>query len=920
MTQTATTDTVERRPESAAIRSFLERALSEPAGLVIEGEAGIGKTTLIRSAAGAAAADGFRVLATRGAPTEVQYAFAAVADLLRDIEPDVLADLPEVQRDALSAVLVLDDSASHPASERVVAAAFLSVIQRLATEAPLLLCIDDAHWLDTSSQMVIGFAARRFAATIPRIGLLAAVRTGSDADVELDLVPRELTQRLRMTPLTLGGTHKLIVARLGRALPRPILSRIYETSGGNPFFALELARSSDSPRAAGLPHTLAAVVQHRIGDPDDELASVLLATACAMVPTVERVSRAAVIGSDQLVELIEATHDRGLLELDGNRIRFLHPLYANGVYTSASPARRRAMHRRLAEIAAEPEIKARHLALSATTADETTLKALDAAAAVTRTRGAPAQAAELIELAIKLGGDTSVRRLRAADNHFRSGALVRTRTLMQSVIDESPPGSLMQCMAVLGLAGVTAYDTNLAAGYDALAQAVEKTAGYPLLQLQARLLLVAITPMVGRTAESVDHARIAVSDAQRLAVPDLHSQALSAYVLVNFMAGNGVDRSALQAALELENPHSDATAIFQATAAAAAIAVWTGALDEGSEQMQATYRRFAELGTEIDILWAAGYCATIDLGLGRYPRAAATADEVRQRAEQLSSKHAVVSGCALQAAVAAYTGRVADARAAAQSALDAARVTGYVYGTIAPLTTLGFLDVSLGDYPGALTTLAPLLDAFDPAHGTEMLDAGYLPDAIEALTALGRLDEAEHLVVALEHNGAQHDRPWILVMEARGRSHLLAAGGQLAAAEEAALAAVEHHRRLPMPFELARTQLLLGQIQRRRRRRQMAEVTLGEALATFERLGTPLWVQRARAELDRMTPSSPRGAILTVAERRVAERAAKGMSNKEIAADLFIAAKTVEMNLSSVYRKLGIRSRVALSAALADAR
>ena len=395
MTQTATTDTVERRPESAAIRSFLERALSEPAGLVIEGEAGIGKTTLIRSAAGAAAADGFRVLATRGAPTEVQYAFAAVADLLRDIEPDVLADLPEVQRDALSAVLVLDDSASHPASERVVAAAFLSVIQRLATEAPLLLCIDDAHWLDTSSQMVIGFAARRFAATIPRIGLLAAVRTGSDADVELDLVPRELTQRLRMTPLTLGGTHKLIVARLGRALPRPILSRIYETSGGNPFFALELARSSDSPRAAGLPHTLAAVVQHHIGDADDELASVLLATACAMVPTVERVGRATGIGPDQLVELIEATHDRGLLELDGNRIRFLHPLYANGVYTSASPARRRAMHRRLAEIAAEPEIKARHLALSATTADETTLKALDAAAAVTRTRGAPAQAAEM---------------------------------------------------------------------------------------------------------------------------------------------------------------------------------------------------------------------------------------------------------------------------------------------------------------------------------------------------------------------------------------------------------------------------------------------------------------------------------------------------------------------------------------------
>jgi DNA-binding CsgD family transcriptional regulator len=118
-----------------------------------------------------------------------------------------------------------------------------------------------------------------------------------------------------------------------------------------------------------------------------------------------------------------------------------------------------------------------------------------------------------------------------------------------------------------------------------------------------------------------------------------------------------------------------------------------------------------------------------------------------------------------------------------------------------------------------------------------------------------------------------------------------------------------------MPFEMARTQLLLGQVQRRRRRKQAAQASLRAALETFERLGAPLWERRARAELDRMTAAG-RGADLTPAERRVAEHAAAGLSNKQIAAELFIAPKTVEMTLSSVYRKLGIRSRAALFAAL----
>ena len=325
-------------------------------------------------------------------------------------------------------------------------------------------------------------------------------------------------------------------------------------------------------------------------------------------------------------------------------------------------------------------------------------------------------------------------------------------------------------------------------------------------------------------------------------------------------------------------------------------------------------------GTEIDIVWAANEAAMMDIWRGRYADAAATVEDAVQRAEQMAGKNQLIHLWACQSRIAAYNGRASETRTAARSAIDTAVSTGSFYLVGTPITSLGFLEVSLGNYAAAIAHLEPLLAEFDPVHDTEMLTGSYLPDAVEALTALGRVDEAEPLVAALERNGAHHDRPWMLAVGARSRSHLLAARGELDAAEQAAHEAMGQHRRLPMPFERARTQLLLGQLQRRRRRKQAAEATLREALETFERLGTPLWAKRAEVEIERLNVPVADGIGLTAAERRVAELAAGGRSNKEIAAELFIAPKTVEMNLSSVYRKLGIRSRAGLSAALGNYR
>lgn len=900
------------------MRDFLERALSGPAGMVVEGEAGMGKTTLLRHAAEAAQTQGFRVLSAAGAPTEVRYAYSTVADLLSAVDTAVLADLPGIQQAAMERVL-LRGREGPATNERIVAAAFLSVLQHRSFNAPVLVSIDDAQWLDIASQAVIGYAARRLTG---RAGILVTVRTGESDSVDapswLKFARPDSVARVRIPPLTLGAVHALVSGRLGRTLPRPVITRIHEISGGNPFFALELARAiADRPinGVVGLPDSLAALVRQRIGQPDDELSAVLLAAACAALPTVERVSRATDITTDRVVEVIESVQAHGVVELQGNQIRFCHPLFANGVYTGASPPQRRAMHRKLADTVDEPELKARHLALAATTGDQATLEALDAAAEVTQAQGAPAVAAELVELAITLGGDTPMRRLRAAEQHFRSGALGQARVLLQSTVDRLPPRSTLRCVALMLLGAVTGYGESMVTAVAALTRAVDE-ADDPALQLQARLLLVPSIGLIGQMRECVDQARTAVAHAEELGIDGFRSQALAMWVNVSFMYGLGLDRRAMQTALDLEDPASGAAGAFQASAVAAVIAAWTGELHLARDQMLSVHGRFLQSGTEIDILWAANHATMIDLWLGRYGDAGATADDAVQRAEQMGGKHMLINAWAGQAAVAAYTGHEDEARTAARSAIDAARATGAAFLLGPAITILGFLEVSLGNYAAALTVLEPLLASFDPAHDTEIMVGAYLPDAVEALTALGRLDEAESLVATLERNGARHDRPWMLAVGARGRSHLLAARGEFEAAEQAAQEAICHHQRLPMPFEKARTQLLLGPLQRRRRRKQAAVATLREALATFERLGAPLWSQRARAELGHLTVPVGDGFGLTAAEQRIAERAAAGLSNKQIAGELFIAPKTVEMNLSSVYRKLGIRSRAGVSGAL----
>jgi len=479
------TDVIGRSVEFCALAKFLQSAGVQPSGLAIEGEAGIGKTTLWLAAVEQAREHGFQVLSARAAQNETVLAYATLADLLGGVGPAILARLPGVQRIAVDRVLLRAASGGSPINPRVVAAALVSVVHAMAAEAPVLFAIDDVQWLDASSQAVVTFAARRFKR---RVGVLVTERVDAENGSAswLQLARPDAVDRLRVGPLSLGGLHTLISTRLGQSLSRPTMVRIAEVSGGNPFYALEFARAMDASSTSAdsvLPATLAELMRIRIGRLDQQAQDVLLAAACVANPTVELLAMATNNTVDRIVELLDEPESNGVVGIEGNRVRFAHPLLARSVFTEASPGRRRAIHRSLARALALPELKARHMALAAASADPETLRALDTAAEAARARGAPAAAAELVELAIGLGGDKPSRRIRAAAHHFKSGDADRARTLLESTIDHLHPG-LLWSVALNLLAGIRMYDDAFVDAAALLKRALDDAERNPAVLVQ----------------------------------------------------------------------------------------------------------------------------------------------------------------------------------------------------------------------------------------------------------------------------------------------------------------------------------------------------------------------------------------------------------------------------------------------------
>jgi DNA-binding CsgD family transcriptional regulator len=906
---------VGRGEEGRAIDALLSATAGASTGLVIEGEPGIGKTTLWLDALKRARRQGIRVLVARASAAESVLAYAALADLLAEVDHEVWADLPPPQRHGLAAALLSEDESAGPAVEqRAVGAAFHAVLNTLAGESPVLVAVDDLQWLDGSSAAAMAFVARRVSG---RVGWLCTARSdaASLSAARLELATPDAVRRIRLAPFTVGELHDVLIAQLGHSIPRSRLLHIHRISGGNPFYALELARELDQGDPGAhlrLPDSLGELTHSRISRIGADADDALLAIASLADPSIRVVAEAISVAPQRLLEILGAAETQQIVAIEGDRIRFTHPLLAHAVHVGATPPARRAMHRRLAEVVTEPELRARHLAQADPAGEPATLSALDDAADIARGRGAPAAAAELLKLAIDLGGATEDRLIRLAQCLFDAGDPGLAREALEKAIAVLPPGP-RRADALQQLAMVRLYDDSFLDAAELCRQAVADCADESVFLVAAMTTLAFAELNTGQPDVALATAERAVAVAERVDLPDALGRALGMRAIMRFMNGEGVSPTDLSRAAALEDLDAPMPIALRPSLQITLLRGWTGEFAAARDTLAQIARRCDAAGEEGELLFISFQMVIFDTWLGDLQQAADTADNALRRARQLGGDAALFVALAMQATVAAYQGRVEDARAHIQGALTAGVGSGYVLMMAWVVAVHGFLELSLGEPAKALAAVEPLLPMVQVApRYTEPIGAGFVPDAVEALINSGRLDEAEGLVELLEANGARLDRAWMLALGTRCRALLCAARGDVAGAVTHAKAALAHHDRIDMPFERGRTLLVLGRLERRLRQWRAAAATLTEALQMFERTGTPLWAAQARLELDRRSAGRSRSPGLTPTERRVAELAATGLSNQDIAAKLFVTRKTVEVNLSRIYRKLEIHSRTEL--------
>lgn len=267
--------------------------------------------------------------------------------------------------------------------------------------------------------------------------------------------------------------------------------------------------------------------------------------------------------------------------------------------------------------------------------------------------------------------------------------------------------------------------------------------------------------------------------------------------------------------------------------------------------------------------------------------------------------------------VGAHSGDVEQVRWVREEGVRLVRETGNELFGLWVAAAQALFELSRGDHAAAWRPCEPLVSAVEARGIGEPVPLFFLPDALEALIGLGHLDRAAALLELFQRRARELDRPWALVTAGRCKALLLASRGDPSAALEAVEAAIAEHARIDLPFDHARALLVRGVIERRVRRRARAKASFEEALGEFERIGTPLWAERARSELGRLGLRRAPTEELTESERRVAELTAKGMTRRQVSRAVFVSPKTVDATLVRVYRKLGIRSRAELGARMA---
>jgi DNA-binding CsgD family transcriptional regulator len=896
-----------RNEEIAAVEAFLDSLVTGPAALYVSGEPGIGKSMVWRAGVASARSRSFRVMLCRPAEAEAGLSFVALADLLEKVPQEVLASLPGPQRSALEVALRRDDATDGP--DRVVLArGALAFICGVASGGPTVVAIDDAQWMDAPSRDALRFVFRRLGDE--RVGLFATVRgdpTSAPLDVDAAL-PRERITHLILGPLAFGELESLVRSQSGISLAPPSWRAVYQVAGGNPFFALQIAEAV--ARKGGLapgetpplPESVTEAVHNRLASLSPRARRTLLYTGALGKPT-SSLLRAAEADAG-LQEVLETR----VLELEGDRLRFTHPLLAAAVYGGATTEERTAAHRALAELVSDPEERALHIGRGYDEPDETVAATLEAAADRAAQRGVPETAAELAERAERLTpagqvDDSARRAIQAARYTGRAGDTGRTVEILRRLEATLPAGRPRA--GALALLGFMLQDEQ------PLLRAAEEAAGDAELLAVVHADVSTIELRHGEREAAQAHARAALAAARTAGGPAALVRALTAEALTEAHGRAERALAQLEEASELEQTLQAPLSLINSPS------TWRGVvlleadrLVEAREALEVAYQRGLALGHASRALPLV-YLVELECRQGNDVLARAHSFE----AEALWGGRGMAWTLVGRVLIEVQLGNVAAARAAGRRSIELTRGRDLV--TCARIeAALGLLELSRGNHSAALGLLEPLVALSDGEPLRDAVAFRARATAVEALLCLRRSVEAEELTERLERRARDVDLPSWVAAAARSRALVRAERGDQSAARAAIADALRVHAGHHEPLEHARTLLAAGAIERRAKRKAEARAALERAEAIFEQLGARLWVERVRLELARTGVQRTAEGELSAAERQVADLAAGGATNKEIAAALFMSVKTVEAHLTRVYRKLDVRSRTELASHL----
>ena len=904
-----------RRDELERLDAFLSAGSGVPDVLAVVAEPGMGKTTLWSRGVERAAGLGYRVLSCSPADSETTLAYSGLGDLVREVVEDVLDELPPPQRDALGTALLLTDS-GRPASGHAVAVAFLNVLRLLSGDVPVLVAVDDLQWLDAASASVLEYAARRLKSEPVKVLVAMRGPLSSEGGLLVEAVRDERVAMLPLTPFSGAEIHELILDRLEVALSRSQFLSVHEASAGNPFYALEIARAlvreerSDARRVP-VPKTLEELLGARIAALPAATRELLLLVSALSEPTLTRLVAAR---ETEVMDDLEPALRANVVDLDGARVRFTHPLLASAVYGGASAVARQRMHRKLAAVVDDEEERARHLALGADGPARPIAEALEQAATRAAGRGASRAAAELAELAVGLtpprdADDLARRRLAAGIYAWHAGDGQRARSAFERLAEELPPGA-MRSDALLHLAFTREDDDAAVAHFCRLA--LEDARGDPYRSSEIERVLGFVSMVMGDLDAALEHGATAVAAAAESGDRNQLAGALSFDALFRRYAGREWSNELAQA-LELERELDNVLPIYSPTIVDGLTLMYDGEFARARTRFAAARSTIEQQGNEVAHASLLIHLCELEWRAGDWQLATDYARAGLELTQQLGGKQSESSMLYCTALVDTGRGRADQARQAATAGgLLASEAHDFLFRTQNE-SVLGLLELSEAAFRQAAERLSPLLDQLIAAGWREPTLFGSLwPDAIESLVRGGKLRQAstylDHFAVLVDDCPSRFAHGAV----ARCRALLSAAEGDLAGAIVHAAAALALHAEAEQPLEHVRTLLVSGMIDRRAKRRREARALLGQSLSMAESFGARLWAERAREELGRIGGRASPVDELTPTERRIAALAASGETNREIAEATFLSRKTVEANLSRVYRKLGVASRAEL--------